>query len=726
MAETDQLALYRLWRPQTFTEVVAQEQIVYPLRQSVINGNFSHALLFSGTRGTGKTSLAKIFAKAINCLNPDRGDPCNKCDICIAANDGSLMDISEIDAASHNSVDHMRRLTDEIVFTPLKARFKVYIIDEVHMLSVGAFNALLKTLEEPPSHAVFVMATTEPHRIPATIISRCQHFKFRRIPNDEIIERIRLIAKSIDLSVDESALEMIAMLSGGALRDAISLLDQTRQLKTTPITRDDVVTLAGLVPDHFLSETAEAILFKRPEVLLINIQELVMSGRDLTRFVTDLGAYFRNLLVAGVSTRPEQLIQLRGEDIERMTAIAQQTTTTVLTKLISGLSQLLVSMRLSPDLRTTLEIGLIDLLTRFGTETGSEKVLYPRSHQNQETSLPDPEVVSRKAELGKESDKKQAQEPKSDKGQARERAQGSKSDKDQAQERAQGSESDKDQAQEWAQEPESDKEHAQERVLGSESDNDQARERVQGSESDKNQATEKLGENDTKTIVGKGSQQNNNISVADDVSQQSDSVAVSVDNLRQSDRTSIANDELWQDYEADIPADKLRQSDEKIINEPRGEESLHKLEDDTAADGNEEDAVAQDDSSDGQSSDTMMTAKGEMQVLDVWRAILDDLQKERRMDIALCARPARVYMDGDTFAIHFDAHLRGQHSCLSQTDNARLIKQLLANRVGERVDLRIILDKEHDRLEGDSAEWSWLKQAREQALIEEIPSPRGD
>ena len=290
MSETDQLALYRLWRPQTFSEVVAQEQIVYPLRQSVINGNFSHALLFSGTRGTGKTSLAKIFSKAINCLNPERGDPCNECEICLAANDGSLMDISEIDAASHNSVDHMRRLTDEVAFTPLKARFKVYIIDEVHMLSVGAFNALLKTLEEPPSHAVFVMATTEPHRIPATIISRCQHFKFRRIPNDEIIERVRLIAKSIDLAVDESAFEMIATLSAGALRDAIGLLDQTRQLETTPITRDDVLTLAGLVPDRFLSETAEAILFKKPDVLLVNIQELVMSGRDLTRFVTDFGA----------------------------------------------------------------------------------------------------------------------------------------------------------------------------------------------------------------------------------------------------------------------------------------------------------------------------------------------------------------------------------------------------------------------------------------------------
>ncbi len=588
MAETDQLALYRLWRPQTFSEVVAQEQIVYPLRQSVINGNFSHALLFSGTRGTGKTSLAKIFSKAINCLNPDRGDPCNECEICNAANDGSLMDISEIDAASHNSVDHMRRLTDEIVFTPLRARFKVYIIDEVHMLSVGAFNALLKTLEEPPSHAVFVMATTEPHRIPATIISRCQHFKFRRIPNDEIIERIRLIAKSVDLDVEEGAFEMIAMLSGGALRDAISLLDQTRQLKTTPITRDDVLTLAGLVPDRFLSETAEAILFKKPDVLLVNIQELVMSGRDLTRFVTDLGAYFRNLLVAGVSKRPEQLIQLRGEDIERMTSIAKLTETSVLTELIAGLSQLLVSMRLSPDLRTTLEIGLIDLMTRFGKESDERKSVPPSAPQKQETHPSAPETDSA--------------EPES--------------------------------------EPEPEK------------------------------------------------------PVEDDI--------------------------------GTIESDELRDADEAVIEEPPQEEPRSLPEKDTSPAEDKDNDKVQDDLSEKRFRDTMTTAKGEVPVLDVWRAVLDDLQRERRMDIALCARPARVCMDGDTFAIHFDAHLRGQHSCLSQVDNARLVQQLLSQQAGEKVELRIALDEDHDRLVGDSAEWNWLKQAREKALIEEIPSPRGD
>ncbi|MGI6157517.1 MAG: DNA polymerase III subunit gamma/tau [Saccharofermentanales bacterium] len=366
MADQDQLALYRRWRPQTFSEVVAQEQVVYPLRQSVIDGSFAHALLFSGTRGTGKTSLAKIFAKAINCEHPNDGNPCNQCNICRAANDGSLMDIYEIDAASHNSVDHVRRLTEEIIFTPVKARYKVYIIDEVHMLSTGAFNALLKTLEEPPAHAVFVLATTEPHRIPATIISRCQHFKFRRIPNDEIIERIRTIAEAIDLDIEPDALDVIAQLAGGALRDAISLLDQTRQLPNRPVSRDDVLALAGRVPDQFLSETAEAILFQDPETLLKNIQDTVMSGRDLTRFVTDLGAYFRHLLVCSVSDTPSNLIQLRTEDIDHLQALADRTNTETLIRLISGLAELSVSLRFSPDLRTTLEIGLIELAHRAG------------------------------------------------------------------------------------------------------------------------------------------------------------------------------------------------------------------------------------------------------------------------------------------------------------------------------------------------------------------------
>lgn len=583
MAETDKLALYRLWRPQTFTDVVAQEQIVYPLRQSVISGHFSHAILFSGTRGTGKTSLAKIFAKAINCLQPDRGDPCNECEICRAANDGSLMDISEIDAASHNSVEHMRRLTDEIIFTPLRARYKVYIIDEVHMLSAGAFNALLKTLEEPPSHAVFVMATTEPHRIPATIISRCQHFKFRRIPADEIIARIRRIAESVSLDIDDSALEMIAMLSGGALRDAISLLDQTRQLSATPVGRDDVLTLAGMVPDRFLSETAEAILFNQPETLLINIQELVMSGRDLTRFVTDLGGYFRNLLVAHVSGTPEKLIQLRGEDIQRLTSIAVKTSVPALTDLISGLARLLVDMRLSPDLRTTLEIGLIDLQCRFG----SGPTAVPVSHAAAAPSG----AISREAENrgAKDGDAELTRSAPAAPPAAR---------------------------------------------------------------------TDEAAEDDIRKAAGGAA------SGAEQV---------------EAGRTHGTAERRHEGLQ-DLPDEKPPAA-------------------------------------------TIATPSGEKPVLDVWREILDDLQKEHRMDIALCARPARVCMNGLTFEIHFDSNLKGQHSCLSESGNSQLIRQMLSNRAGQRVDLSIVLDQDRGGTDGESAEWTWLRKVREKALIEEIPSP---
>ncbi len=543
MAEMDNLALYRLWRPQTFSEMVAQEQVVFPLRQSVIDQKFSHALLFSGTRGTGKTSLAKIFAKAINCLNPDQGDPCNQCEVCLAANDGSLMDINEIDAASHNSVDHIRRLTDEIVFTPVRASYKVYIIDEVHMLSQGAFNALLKTLEEPPAHAVFIMATTEPHRIPATILSRCQHFQFRRIPKDEMVRRLDQIAQSAGLSIEDDALDVITQIAGGALRDAISLLDQTRQLKTEPIGRDHVLLLAGRVPDEFLSQTAGAILEQDPGSLLSNIQELVMSGRDLTRFVTDLGGFFRNLLVARVSDRPQALIQMRHEDIQLLQSMAAGSTASELTDVIVGLAELQTSLRFSPDIRTSLEIGLLRLAALTEREA-------PREPQ--------------KAEAVREVKKKRPPEKQAEKEQT-------------------------------AQDPPA----------------------------------------------------------------------------------------------ADPPMEPTQPMD----------------------------------TCETPGSETIATKDGEELLLPVWQNILDMLQKERRFDISLCARPARVLVSEGFFDIRFDNKLFGQYACLNKKESIDLIEQLLLKRTGQRYPVRIILDESLDESVGATAEWLWLKQAREQALSESIPEP---
>ncbi|NLC40548.1 MAG: DNA polymerase III subunit gamma/tau [Clostridiaceae bacterium] len=397
MSTSEKLALYRQWRPQSFSDVVAQEQVVYPLQQSVRNGRFAHAFLFSGTRGTGKTSVAKIFAKAVNCLNPDDGNPCNECEICIAANNGSLMDIQEIDAASNNGVDDVRRLTSEIIFSPVLAQYKVYIIDEAHMLSQQAFNALLKTLEEPPAHAVFIMATTEPHRIPATIMSRCQHYEFRRIRQSDIVQRLRLISDELALNITDEALSVIAQLANGGMRDAISLLDQLHQMPGE-IERDDVLEMAGRVPDQFLHSVAAAILDYDADTLLSSIQELVMSGRDLTRFLLDLSAYMRNLLIAKVSRDPAELIQMTSGGLARLSELADRFSTDLISDSIASLARLNSELRFSPDIRTSLEIGLLALASRLGGghlapgKVMVEKAPEVKVRTVQET--PDPDVSS--------------------------------------------------------------------------------------------------------------------------------------------------------------------------------------------------------------------------------------------------------------------------------------------------------------------------------------------
>ena len=355
------LALYREWRPKTFDEVVEQKHAVYALRQSVISGQIAHAYLFSGTRGTGKTTMAKIFSRAINCLNPQEGNPCNVCTICQASLEGNLLDIVEMDAASNNSVDNIRRICDEVIFMPSQARFKVYIIDEVHMLSTGAFNALLKTLEEPPAHAVFILATTEPHRIPATILSRCQRYDFRRIPVESMAQRLTEIAHADGIDITPDALQTIASLADGALRDAISLLDQARAGVSGQIDRDQVLGLAGVVQDDFLQQVASAILNGQIAELLGLVEQLVMAGRDLARFVTDLAQHYRNLLVCQVSSDPKLLVRATSATLAEMKRLAGNTSSTRLVELIRGLSALLSDLRWAADGRTALEIGLIRL-----------------------------------------------------------------------------------------------------------------------------------------------------------------------------------------------------------------------------------------------------------------------------------------------------------------------------------------------------------------------------
>jgi DNA polymerase-3 subunit gamma/tau len=223
-------ALYREWRPLVFEDVVEQEHIVKTLKYSVTAGRIAHAYLFCGTRGTGKTTMAHILSRAINCLNPQNGDPCNECEVCKGILEGSILDVLEIDAASNNSVDNVREIRDEVIYAPSTARYKVYIIDEVHMLSTGAFNALLKTLEEPPSHVVFILATTEPHKLPATILSRCQRFDFRKISVEGIVQRLDKVAHANGITFEKEALRLISRLADGALRDALSIMDQCMSL----------------------------------------------------------------------------------------------------------------------------------------------------------------------------------------------------------------------------------------------------------------------------------------------------------------------------------------------------------------------------------------------------------------------------------------------------------------------------------------------------------------
>lgn len=361
----EHIALYRQYRPMDFDDIVEQEHAVAALRQSVISGKIAHAYLFCGTRGTGKTSIAKVFSRAINCLHPVNGNPCNECEICKGVIDGNLLDVIEMDAASNNSVDNIRRICDEVVFMPAKAKYKVYIIDEVHMLSTGAFNALLKTLEEPPAHAVFLLATTEPHRIPATILSRCQRYDFRRITNESIVKRLQHIAEKQNIAIETDALSAIATIGDGALRDSVSLLDQVSTTSNgQTITRDDILRITGVVDEAFLHKFASALLEGRSADLLPLCRELTMDGRDLIRFTLDLAQYFRNILVTQVSSAPQTLIESTSDAIAKMRALGQRTDTSVILFFISRLSDLVGELKWSPSARTSFEIMMLRLASR--------------------------------------------------------------------------------------------------------------------------------------------------------------------------------------------------------------------------------------------------------------------------------------------------------------------------------------------------------------------------
>lgn len=353
-------ALYRVWRPQKFEDLVGQRMITQTLKNAISTGQTSHAYLFTGPRGTGKTSAAKIFAKAINCHHQENGEPCNKCETCRAITEGRLNDVIEIDAASNNSVDEVRDIRDKVKYAPTQADYKVYIIDEVHMLSTGAFNALLKTLEEPPANVVFILATTEPHKIPATIISRTQRFDFRRIDMHDIYERMVYILEQKELRYDEKALKVIAKAAAGGMRDALSILDQVLSFGDSEVTLENALLVTGSVTQEKVINYLQSIFAHKTAQALEELQLILEEGKDANRFIEDIIDYYRTLLI--FKTAPEILKDEETSELgEDFKSLAEKTDTKILYEAIDILNQQQQSMRFSTHTDVYLEVLTVKL-----------------------------------------------------------------------------------------------------------------------------------------------------------------------------------------------------------------------------------------------------------------------------------------------------------------------------------------------------------------------------
>ena len=351
-------ALYRKFRPSTFSEMVGQEHITRTLKNQIVANRVGHAYLFNGGRGTGKTSSAKILARAINCLNPKDGEPCNECEICKGALSGSLTDIVEMDAASNNSVEDIRSIREEVNFLPTKAKYRVYIIDEVHMLSTGAFNALLKTLEEPPEHVKFILATTEPQKLPATILSRCQRFDFKRISNEDIIKRLKIVCEESGIEVTDGAFNIIATLSEGAMRDALSILERCVQDGNNKIDEDKIKDLVGIPKITFINQITQSIIKYDVEGALKSTDDILNEGKDIVTLLWEIIKYVKDILVYKAS----QKVDLYSEDeIKQIKEIAENTTKERLIDLVYKLSELENSIKWSTQKTIMFQAGIINL-----------------------------------------------------------------------------------------------------------------------------------------------------------------------------------------------------------------------------------------------------------------------------------------------------------------------------------------------------------------------------
>ena len=355
-------ALYRKFRPGEFDEVKGQDHISQTLQNQIKANRIGHAYLFCGTRGTGKTTVAKIFAKAVNCLNPVEGSPCGECEMCKAISAGTSMNVIEIDAASNNGVDNIREIREEVAYRPTEGKYKVYIIDEVHMLSIGAFNALLKTLEEPPEYVIFILATTEVHKIPITILSRCQRYDFKRITIDTIAARLSELMDKEGVEVEDKAIRYIAKAADGSMRDALSLLDQCIAFYLgQKLTYDHVLEVLGAVDTEVFSKLLREILKRDVVKVLGTLEELIMQGRELSQLATDFTWYMRNLLLAKSSDNMEDVLDVSTENLAQLKEESEMVDYDTLIRYIRIFSELSNQLKYATQKRVMLEVALIKL-----------------------------------------------------------------------------------------------------------------------------------------------------------------------------------------------------------------------------------------------------------------------------------------------------------------------------------------------------------------------------
>ena len=357
-------ALYRKWRPTSFEEVRGQDHIVKTLKNQINSGRIGHAYLFCGTRGTGKTSIAKIFARAVNCEHPVDGSPCGECSMCRQIAEGASLNVVEIDAASNNGVENIRDIREQVQYPPTDGRYRVYIIDEVHMLSIGAFNALLKTLEEPPSYVIFILATTEVHKIPITILSRCQRYDFKRISIDTIAGRLAELTQAEQIDVDDRALRYVARAADGSMRDALSLLDQCVAFHFgEKLTYDNVLEVLGAVDNRVFSKLFQAVLASDTKACIREIEEMIIQGRDLSQLVNDFVWYMRNLLIAKTTDEPGDMLNMSDETLTILKEEATGVDTKTLMRYIRIFSELSGQLRYASQKRILVEIAFIKLTT---------------------------------------------------------------------------------------------------------------------------------------------------------------------------------------------------------------------------------------------------------------------------------------------------------------------------------------------------------------------------